>query len=265
MMKIHRLTIIILGLSLFVACKQQNKKTVDAVLDRWYGKEILFPEKSVFTRLLTDTTIFDYSKFNMKILIYADTTECMGCKLQLNRWKEFMISVESATSDTIPFLFFIYPKDLLNKLNKFSSDVSFLLDENNHVIVAGNPILDLETRDLYIEKIAGKKAFNNPIKTTVNTEQTIFDLGTFDKTDIKEVFVKIRNTGNNPLVIFDVNTSCGCITTSFDKQPVNPGNNIVVKLKIIPNETGFLSKVVKISGNFDKPIVINVQGNITDL
>lgn len=288
MMKIRRLTIIILGLSLFVACKQQNKKTVDAAFDRWYGKEILFPEKSVFTRLLTDTTIFDYSKFNMKILIYADTTECMGCKLQLNRWKEFMISVGAATSDTIPFLFFIYPKDieemryliqsenfdypvcvdsddLLNKLNKFSSDVSFLLDENNHVIVAGNPILDLETRDLYMEKIAGKKAFNNSIKTTVNTEQTIFDLGTFDKTDIKEVFVKIRNTGNNPLVIFDVNTSCGCITTSFDKQPVNPGNNIVVKLKIIPNETGFLSKVVKISGNFDKPIVINVQGNITDL
>ena len=81
-MKLHRLTIYILVLSLLVACKQQKKKNVDAIADRWYEKEILFPEKSVFTRLLTDTTIFDYSKFNMKILIYADTTDCMGCKLQ---------------------------------------------------------------------------------------------------------------------------------------------------------------------------------------
>ena len=287
-MKLHRLTIYILVLSLLVACKQQKKKNVDAIADRWYEKEILFPEKSVFTRLLTDTTIFDYSKFNMKILIYADTTDCMGCKLQLNKWKEFMISVGAATNDTIPFLFFLYPKDieemryliqsenfdypvcvdsddLLNKLNKFSSDVSFLLDENNHVIVAGNPILDLETRDLYMEKITGKKAFSNPIKTTVNAEQVNFDLGTFNKTEIKEVSVKIKNTGNNPLVIFDVNTSCGCISTSFDKEPAKSGSKVEVKLKVTSNETGFLNKTVRVSGNFDKPIVVNIQGNVTDL
>lgn len=287
-MKLYIYAIFTLTLFLLVACKQQNRKSTDTVDSRWYGKEIVIPEEAVFTSLLKDTIAFDFSQSKMKILTYADTTDCMGCKLQLNKWKEFMILVDSTAKDTIPFLFFIYPKDIeeieyliesenfdypvcvdfddiINKLNRFSSDVSFLLDEKNRVVVVGNPALDLETRDLYMEKIAGKKVSNISIKTTVEAELRNFDLGTFNKTEIKEVSVKIKNTGSNPLVIFDVNTSCGCITASFDKQPTEPGYNMEVRLKVTPNETGFLNKTVRINGNYNKPIVIKIQGNVTDL
>ncbi|QTO27161.1 MULTISPECIES: DUF1573 domain-containing protein [unclassified Bacteroides] len=285
-MKVHKLAI--LFLVLFVtACKQENTKGTDTFTDKWQGKEILFPEKLIFTSLFKDTTLLDFSRARMKVLTYADTVDCMGCKLQLNKWKEFMTTVNSATNDTIPFLFFFYPKDMeemkyliqsadfsypvctdtgdrLNRLNHFSSDVSFLLDENNHVIVTGNPVLDMDIRNLYLEKITGKKILANSIKTTAEADQSQIDLGTLGKSDLKEVPVIIRNTGNAPLVILDVNTSCGCITVSFDKQPVRPGDETEIKLKVTPAETGFLKKTVRVRANIDKPIIINLQGNITD-
>ncbi|MCD8262612.1 MAG: hypothetical protein LUD15_15010 [Bacteroides sp.] len=75
---------------------------------KWNGKEILLPERATFTRLLTDTAIPEISQAGMKILVYMDTTDCMGCKLQLDGWEEFMMEVKAATQDTIPFLFFFF-------------------------------------------------------------------------------------------------------------------------------------------------------------
>lgn len=285
-MRLHKPAILFLVLFL-TACTQENKKEADTITDKWQGREILFPEKLIFTSLFKDTTLLDFSRARMKVLTYADTADCMGCKLQLNKWKEFMTTVNSATNDTIPFLFFFYPKDMeemkyliqsadfsypvctdtgdrLNRLNHFSSDISFLLDENNHVIATGNPVLNMNIRNLYLEKITGKKILANSIKTTAEADQSQIDLGTLGKSDLKEVPVIIRNTGNAPLVILDVNTSCGCITVSFDKQPVRPGDETEIKLKVTPAETGFLKKTVRVRANIDKPIIINLQGNITD-
>ncbi len=269
----------------FISCKNENRNK--EVIGQWYGKEILLPEKAVFTRLFSDTTKFEYKHSKMKIITYADTTNCMGCKLQLNKWKEFMTTVSAETTDTIPFLFFVYPKDMeeveylirsenfsypicidtndqLNKLNHFSSDATFLLDENNRVIAAGNPTLDLDIRNLYLEKITGMKHSVNSIKTTAEIDRTQIDLGIFGKSEVKEIPVTIKNTGKTPLVILEINTSCGCITASFDKQPIRPGSKTKVKLKVTPTETGFLKKTVKIRANIDEVLIINIQGNVTE-
>ncbi len=285
-MKLNKLTILIL-IPFLTTCKHENKKEIDSMNVNWQGKEIFFPGEMTFTRLLTDTTLLDFSHAKMKILIYADTADCMGCKLQLNEWKDFMAEVNSATNDTIPFLFFLYPKDMeemgyliqsenfdypicidsndcLNKLNHFFSDISLLLDENNHVVAEGNPVHNLDIKNLYLEKITGNKNKFNSIKTTTEIDQSNFDLGTFKKTVIKEIPVKIRNVGNSPLVIFDVNTSCRCMVASFDKQPIRAGDETEVKLKITPTETGFLKKTAKISANIDKLIIVTFQGYVTD-
>lgn len=285
-MRLHKVAIHTLAFCL-IACTP-NKKSADVIADKWLGKEIIFPKKSVFTRLMKDTTAFNISQATMKIVTYVDTTDCMGCKLQLNKWKEFMSTVSSsAHNDTIPFLFFIYPKDMeeieyliqsenfsypvcididdqLNKLNSFSSDICLLLDENNHVIATGNPVLDSDVKNLYLEKITGKKISSNLIMTTVEIDHSQIDLGTFKMSTVKEIPVKIKNTGNAPLVIFNIDTSCGCITASFDKRPIKSGEETEIKLKIVPTETGFIQKTVRIRANIDKAIAINLQGNATE-
>lgn len=270
-----------------ITCKQEKKEINDSRYSKWLKKEIIFPEDLFFTHLLEDTSILNISKSNMKVLTYADTTGCMGCKLQLNKWKEFITMVDSISKDTITFLFFLFPSDMeelkyliksenfeypicidindqLNRLNRFSSDISFLLDENNQVIATGNPILDLNIRDLYLEKISGKKNPQKSRKTLIEIEQTDINIGTLNKLETKEIFIKLKNIGNEPFVIISVNSSCGCITASFDKQPVKSGNITEVKLKVTPTEIGFMKKTIKIHGNIDKPAVINIQGQVKE-
>lgn len=286
-MSFSKSTALLLVFLIITACKVNNKKNESLIIEKWSGKKIYFPEKIVFTTNLIDTTTFKFSQSKLKVLIYADTTDCMGCKLQLNKWKEFMTTINTVTTDTIPFLFFVFPKDMeeleylirsenfnypicvdtndqLNKLNHFSSDVTFLLDENNRVIAVGNPTLNFDIKNLYLEKVTGIKHTINSINTTAEIDQPLIDLGTFGKLDFKEFPVAIRNTGKFPLVIVDINTSCGCITASFDKQPIRPGDKTKVMLKVTPTETGFLNKTVKIRANTDKILTLNVQGNVTE-
>ncbi len=206
-----------------IGCTPSKKG--DAIASKWLGKEIILPQKMIFTRLMKDTIAFNTSQATMKIVTYADTADCMGCKLQLNEWKEFISTVNSSVhNDTIPFLFFIYPKDMdeieyllrsenfsypicidmndqLNKLNGFSSDMCLLLDEKNYVIATGNPILDSDIKKLYLEKITGQEFSLNLIQTTVEIDHDRIDLGTLKKSMGKEIPVKIKNTGNAPFIV----------------------------------------------------------------
>lgn len=44
---------------------------------------------------------------------------------------------------------------------------------------------------------------------------------------VKEVAV--RNTGDKPLVIVDFNKTCGCVDLEYNKKPILPGEESVVK------------------------------------
>lgn len=287
--KLYKLLPLFLTLFCFIACKKEYKKSSNIVNETWIGKKILFPPNPVFTQLLTDTVSFNFSQSTFKILTYADTIGCMGCKLQLDKWKEFISTVKSATAgkDTISFLFFFYPKDIeelnflissesfnypicidhndqINKLNKFSSDRSFLLDKNNYVVAEGNPILDCNVKTSFLEIISRKKNPTTVLHTEAEIEDNVFDLGTFRKGEIKEVTAKIKNTGVNPLVIIDLTTSCGCIKTLFDKRPIPTGNVTQVIFKVKITEEGYFKKTVKVNGNINKPIIITIQGNVIE-
>ncbi|MDR1913018.1 MAG: DUF1573 domain-containing protein, partial [Clostridiales bacterium] len=147
---------------LLVSCKGNNKKLdITRLVTEWQGKEIVFPEKPVFTRYLTDTTDYRISQSEYRVLVYVDSIGCISCKLQLSKWKELIAYTDSLSGGTVPFLFFFHPKDTkelryllrqdgfdlpvcidlqdeLNKRNHFPSDMTFqtfLLDRDNKVAV----------------------------------------------------------------------------------------------------------------------------------
>ena len=72
----------ILPLAFFVSCKSNE--------GQWENKQISFPENIVFTKAGKDTIYFDFDKSKWKFFIYADTTDCMGCKLYLDRWSDLI-------------------------------------------------------------------------------------------------------------------------------------------------------------------------------
>lgn len=160
---------ICLILVLTAACRQSDKT----------GKEFVFPDKAVFTRLAKDTVPFETNRPVWKIVAYADTADCMGCKLYLDRWKMWMEGADAPDKDKAMFLFFLYPDDReelqfllegdefdypvcidmdnrMGELNGFTADTYLLLDAENHVVLTGNPIADERIKRLYLERIEKK-------------------------------------------------------------------------------------------------------------
>ena len=292
-MKTLNLIILVL-LPIFFSCKNEQKekeKQIAQLVSEWQGKQIVFPENSIFTRYLTDTTDYQIPQSEYKVLIYVDSIGCTSCKLQLHKWKELIEYTNSVTQNKVPFLFFFHPKDAkeiryllkrdgfdhpicidlddrLNKLNKFPADMTFqtfLLDKNNKVAVLGNPVHNTAVKDLYLKQITGKDNPNKNIpKTIAKASQTDIDFGTFDKSEIKQTTIEVKNTGDSPLVIVDVSTTCGCTAATYDKRPAKPGETLWVGIKMTPKDTGLFDEVVTIKYNSinNQPVKVKIKGNV---
>ena len=285
---------ILILLPIFFSCKNEQKekeKQIAQLVNEWQGKEIKFPDNLIFTRYLTDTTDFQITQSEYKVLVYVDSIGCTSCKLQLHKWKELIEYSDSVTQEKVPFLFFFHSKDYkeiryllkrdgfdrpvcidmddrLNKLNKFPADMTFqtfLLDKNNRVAVLGNPVHNTAVRDLYLKQITGKDNPNKNIpKTTAEVNQTDIDFGTFDKSETKETTIDVKNTGDSPLVIVDVSTTCGCTAATYDKRPAKSGETLRVGIKMTPKDTGFFDEVVTIKYNSinNEPVKVQIKGNV---
>lgn len=76
------------------------------------------------------------------------------------------------------------------------------------------------------------------------------DLGVITEGDTIVHIYKFTNTGNMPLVLSNVNASCGCTTPSYSTTPVEPGEQGFIKVKFdSKGKEGKLSKTVTAFAN----------------
>ena len=281
------LDLIILLLTIFLsACQDKQKEIITLLVKEWQGKQILFPENMVFTRFASDTTNFVIPTSDYKVLVFVDSIGCTSCKLQLSRWKEFIRYTDSISQKNIPFLFFFQfddqweihsllirenfdkpicldRSDSLNQLNHFPKDIRFqvfLLDKNNKVVVIGNPVHNPNVKELYLEEISRKQPVA-PIQTTVKVEKESLLLETMPLGKSKDTLFTLVNTGDQPLVIIDVTTTCGCAQTLFDKHPVQPGESLHIKVGVTPENKGLFDETITVKCNTNQLIKLNIRGN----
>ena len=281
------LDLIILLLTIFLsACQDKQKEIITLLVKEWQGKQILFPENMVFTRFASDTTNFVIPTSDYKVLVFVDSIGCTSCKLQLSRWKEFIRYTDSISQKNIPFLFFFQfddqweihsllirenfdkpicldRSDSLNQLNHFPKDIRFqvfLLDKNNKVVVIGNPVHNPNVKELYLEEISRKQPVA-PIQTTVKVEKESLLLETIPLGKSKDTLFTLVNTGDQPLVIIDVTTTCGCAQTLFDKHPVQPGESLHIKVGVTPENKGLFDETITVKCNTNQLIKPNIRGN----
>ena len=280
------LDLIILLLTIFLsACQDKQKEIITLLVKEWQGKQILFPENMVFTRFASDTTNFVIPTSDYKVLVFVDSIGCTSCKLQLSRWKEFIRYTDSISQKNIPFLFFFQfddqweihsllirenfdkpicldRSDSLNQLNHFPKDIRFqvfLLDKNNKVVVIGNPVHNPNVKELYLEEISRKQPVA-PIQTTVKVEKESLLLETIPLGKSKDTLSTLVNTGDQPLVIIDVTTTCGCAQTLFDKHPVQPGESLHIKVGVTPENKGLFDEPITVKCNTNQLIKLNIRG-----
>lgn len=76
---------------------------------------------------------------------------------------------------------------------------------------------------------------------------------------------KFTNTGDAPLIISNVKSSCGCTVPSKPKEPILPGQNGEISVKY-NMKTGPISKTITVESNAtNKPsgtIPLRIKGNV---
>lgn len=89
------------------------------------------------------------------------------------------------------------------------------------------------------------------IATVLSTEG---DLGYIKEANgpVQYIF-KLTNTGNAPLVIYDVEPTCGCVAADYPKQPIAPGDTVDIRVIFDPTgHRGAFTKDVKVRTNGKK-------------
>lgn len=274
-----------------ISCKETRKERLLRLMQKWDGREIIYSPDMNFAIQGLDTLCLDSIQYKYKIVTYIDSVGCMSCKLNLAKWQNFVTVVDSIFPHTVFFQFVFQPyklnelmlnlkrekfrcpvcidmKDQFNKLNKFPKEIefnTFLLDENNRVLAIGNPTHNSKIKELYL-RILGNKEIdidkNKNIKTEVVVDNLLISLGTFDYESQQLCVFKLDNKGNEPLVIEDISTSCGCISVEYSKEPIRPGKT--GQLKVIYKATRpeyFIKEIIVYCNAKDSPIVLKVEGN----
>ena len=274
---------------MLASCQESPKEAMLRLVQEWNGKEIKFPARSVFTIQGKDTVDFEFKNADYKVVTYIDSVGCTSCKLQLHRWKQLVAEVDSLTDDSVPFLFYFHPKNIkelryltrrdgftypvcfdeqdeINRLNQFPSVMdfqTFLLDKDNKVVAMGNPILNPNIKDLYLEVISRKpKSKPSGHVTSVSVNQPVIDFGTFSKEEKREASFLLTNTGKGLLVIHDITTSCGCTRVTYSKEPVRPNGTLEVKVTYEAEQAEYINKSILVYCNAENsPLRLTIKGN----
>lgn len=92
-------------------------------------------------------------------------------------------------------------------------------------------------------------------QAAIKFEQTSHDFGSFLEKETQHYVFKFTNTGNEPLVIHQAITSCGCTVANFTKTPIEPGKT--GEVNVTYNGKG------KLFGPFKKTITIRSNAKPT--
>ena len=78
---------------------------------------------------------------------------------------------------------------------------------------------------------------DEPKGADIEFANKVIDLGVFAQDDDKqELRLPFRSTGDVPLVITEVRTSCSCTTIKYKRKPLMPGEEGVLNITVDPKK-----------------------------
>ncbi|NDV83483.1 DUF1573 domain-containing protein [Bacteroides sp. 51] len=276
-------------LLILCACKESDQQKKERLVSEWCGKEIAFPA-NILCVSGEDTLDYKVPYADFLVVTYADSIGCVNLRRNISSWKRLIAKSDSLTRGKVSFMFFLNPIDIdemryifhkekfthpicydlegrLQALNKFPEETdfrSFLLDVNRQVLAIGNPALDVLVEKEYSKIIRGGGILNKSeeIITEISYESDIFEMGDFDWQHPHHITVSLRNTGDKPLVVEDVITSCSCIYVEYSREPVMPGKKWDLYIRYKAERPEFFNRDITIYCNVpEAPLNFKVRGN----
>ncbi|MDD4514022.1 DUF1573 domain-containing protein [Massilibacteroides sp.] len=118
---------------------------------------------------------------------------------------------------------------------------------------------------LFISLILSTSSLFAQQKTTISVTNPNYKFGVVKEEEgrVEHVFV-IKNTGQNPLVIDRITTSCGCTLPEWSKEPVPPGETKEIKIWYDPEgRPGKFYKIISIFSNTEpRRFVMTIEGEV---
>ena len=109
----------------------------------------------------------------------------------------------------------------------------------------------------------GKKDGSFSLKAEISFEKTIINYGVIDKgSDGVREFI-FTNTGDAPLVISEVNSSCGCTIPKKPEKPILPGESDKIQVKYDTQRVGLIRKSISVTSNASNPsVILKITGEV---
>ncbi|MDR1739662.1 MAG: DUF1573 domain-containing protein [Bacteroidales bacterium] len=98
----------------------------------------------------------------------------------------------------------------------------------------------------------------------IKFEKIEHNYGTIQKGANGDCEFEFVNTGTEPLILSNVQASCGCTTPSWPREPIAPGQKGIIKVHYDTNRIGGINKSITVSSNSVKSerIVLRITGTV---
>lgn len=282
-------------LCLMASCSNGRNGEVsrlEEAVDQMLGREIIVPSALDFETQDDGFLQLKGKDPDFTIIHYVDSAGCTPCRMRLAQWKELMARLDSVQpSLNIGCLTIISPGDEASEekarasveRERFPFPVAFdrnmryekdnllpahdvsrvlLLDKKMRVVALGDPVVNPRVEDVYMEVITGKKgatAEEAPLTAVSAADEA--DTGRLPLGAEAQYVWTLKNTGDNPLVIRRVTSSCDCATAVYSPTPVAPGGSARITLRVKAEEKGgWMRRYEAWCNTSDSPVAIEIEG-----
>lgn len=101
-----------------------------------------------------------------------------------------------------------------------------------------------------------------PIQEEILLKETSFDFGRIPQGKPVFHFFEVTNTGKSPMVISDIQTTCGCTTPEWSKTPIASGETTKIKVGYNAAAEGSFEKHITITYNQNLTKQVLIKGNV---
>jgi hypothetical protein len=97
----------------------------------------------------------------------------------------------------------------------------------------------------------------------IEFKNTEHDFGTIEQNGDGTTEFVFTNTGDAPLILSNVRSSCGCTVPKWPRDPVAPGDSASIDVKYDTRRIGSFSKTITVYSNAtETPIILKIKGTV---
>ena len=102
--------------------------------------------------------------------------------------------------------------------------------------------------------------------TEILFETEIQEIKMINQSSLATVTFNFKNVGDNPLILYNVSSSCGCIeVVEWTNYPIASGHDGKLRVRIDTSKPGFIDKeVIVYSNSVPNPVRLKVKASIKE-